>query len=77
MKVGDRIRRANRPGTAKVIESRVTTSLDEKGKPVTRVSYLAMDEATSYVFRFYGYDINKRVFKVDSIDSEQTTMFNN
>lgn len=76
MKVGDRIRRANRPGIAKVIESRVTTSLDEKGKPVTRVSYLAMDEMTNYVFRFYGYDINKRVFKVDSIDSEQTTMFN-
>ena len=55
---------------------RVTTSLDEKDKPITRVSYLAMDETTNHVFRFYGYDIGTRIFKVESTDSEQIKMFN-
>ena len=76
MKVGDKITRKKYPGMAKIIEVKVTTSLDEKDKPITRVSYLAMDETTNHVFRFYGYDIGTRIFKVESTDSEQIKMFN-
>ena len=74
MKVGDRIRCADRHGISKVVESRIVTTLDSDDKPITKVSYLAIDEKAR-LFKFYGYDINKRVFKVESTDGEQSTLF--
>ena len=73
MKVGDMVRSTKRHGVFKIFESIVTTTLDHEDKPVARVSYLAMDENTNKVLKFFGYDVNKTVFKVSS--SEQLKLF--
>lgn len=73
MKVGDRVRSTKHRGIFKIFESIVTTTLDHEDKPIVRVSYLAMDEKTNKVLKFFGYDVNKTVFELTSV--EQLKLF--
>lgn len=77
MKVGDKVRSTKQPGIYKIFESHVVTTLDFDDKPVVRVSYLAIDEGPkNRTLKFYGYDVNKTVFEINSVKAEQLSLFN-
>lgn len=73
MKVGDRVRSTKHKGIFKIIESKIETTLGVDDKPVVRATYLAMDETNFKTLKFFGYDIDKTVFKAK--DYEQLKLF--
>lgn len=73
MKVGDRVRSTRHNGLFKIVETKVETTLDMEDKPVVRVTYLAIDEAGYKTLKFFGYDVDRTVFKAK--DFEQLKLF--
>lgn len=66
MKVGDKVRHKNHEGIATIISFKVERIFDDfKQRPITKTSYQARYDDTGALIKFYGYDINKRIFKVD------------
>lgn len=73
MKVGDKIRCKRYTGIATIIDFQVKQTMDDfKNQTIVRTTYTARFD-DGRLIRFHGYDIGKRIFKVE--DHEQISFF--
>ena len=74
MKIGDKVKHSKYSGVYIIIESKVVKRSNPDGTESTRVTYLATNN-NGRSFTFHGYDIGKRVFKVEDTDEVQLSIF--
>ena len=74
MKIGEKVTHSKHSGIYTIVETKVVKRSDPDGKENTRVTYLATSRNGRSI-TFHGYDIGKRVFKVESTDAVQLSIF--
>lgn len=76
MKVGDRVYHKSHPGTFTVISFKLENVYDDfRRRTITKTSYTARCDTTGALIKFYGYDVNKRIFKVEDDSGEKQLSF--
>lgn len=76
MKVGDKVYHKNRPDIFTVIGFKFEKVYDDfKQKTITKTVYTARCDETGTSIKFYGYDVNKRIFKVEDDSGEKQLSF--
>ena len=76
MKVGDKVQWKNHPNVFTVISFKLENVYDDfKRKSIIKTAYTARCDATGALIKFYGYDVNKRIFKVEDDSSEKQLSF--
>lgn len=74
MKIGEKVRHSKHSGIYTIVETNVKKRTNPDGKESTRVTYTATSRNGRSI-TFYGYDIGKRVFKVEGKDATQLSIF--
>ena len=76
MKVGDKVYHKKHPDIFTVISFKFESVYDDfKRKTITKTAYTARCNETGALIKFYGYDINKRIFKVEDDSGEKQLSF--